>query len=379
MLYELEQLKIPNAQHLFSRLEESQPMCASVLAGVYPGKIYVDNIDHPKSALLTTFIEDPSRGMWGFLVGNPDNDNFNRSLNAAIFKRSILPSESPVLLLTCDPGDWGGQMSIVMAPRPPIWMPRWQFISRRVHYDWESALPEGFSVQPMNETLLKQPGLEIPDDVRTTIEKWISITHSKFQDYGFVTMDETGHKPIIAGWATVDFIAKSAGDLGFFTQPDYRRKGLGTVAAAAALEYGFELGLTHISWTCDANNQGSIRTAGKLGLDRIEDYCMALLDMDEAEHFGNLGYFALQGKNYTQAVEAFDKALSLEPESPHYVYYEAAQACALVGKPHKALDYLAQAVNRGWSDDAHARECRAFTSLHEFPEWESLLNQMRKS
>jgi GNAT superfamily N-acetyltransferase len=230
----------------------------------------------------------------------------------------------------------------------------------------------------MGERLLKQPDLEIPDDVRTTIEKWLSITNPQFKDYGFVTVDETGYKPTIAGWATVDFVAKGAGDLGFFTMPDYRRKGLGTIAAAAALEYGFQLGLTRVNWTCDANNQASIHTAERLGLDRIEDYTMAMLVMDEAGHFGNLGYFALQAKDFDLAVRSFDKALALEPESPTYIYYEASQSAAMAGNPHKALEYLTQAVNRGWVDAVHARECQAFACLHDFPEWETLLNRMRK-
>jgi RimJ/RimL family protein N-acetyltransferase len=62
----------------------------------------------------------------------------------------------------------------------------------------------------------------------------------------------------------------------------FSRKGLGTITAAAALERGFEADLIQINWTCDAYNQGSIHTAKKLGLERIEDYRIALLVMDEA-------------------------------------------------------------------------------------------------
>jgi len=379
VIYELEKSQIHAVRHLFSRLEEAQPMCTSVLEDVYPGRVFVDDAVIPKSALLTTYIEDPKRGIWGFLAGDPQNDAFNRSLNAAIFNRRIITPETPVFLLTCDPEDWGDQMPLVMAPLPPVWMPRWHFISRHVHYDWRVALPEGFSVVPMDKSLLDWPGLEVPEDVRTTIEKWLSITHPQFQDYGFVTIDGTGYKPIIASWATVDFVAKGAGDLGFFTLPDYRRKGLGTIAAAAALEHGFTMGLTRINWTCDANNRGSFHTAERLGLERIEDYKMAMLVLNESEHYGNLGYFALQAENYNLAANSFDKALGMAPDSPNYLYYEAAQACALAGDPKKALEYLNQAVTRGWTDAVHARECQAFASLYDLPEWCGLLNRMRKN
>jgi RimJ/RimL family protein N-acetyltransferase len=354
-------------------------MCTSVLEGIYPGSVFVDDPGNPKSALLTTYIEDPNRGIWGFLVGAPNYKSFNHALNASIFNRKIIPPGSPTLLLTCDPGDWGGQMPVVMAPRPPIWMPRWHFTSRQLSFDWQSALPKDFAVEPMGGILLERVDLEVPDDVRTTIEKWLSMEHPKFQDYGIVTLDRNSKKPIIAGWATVDFIAQGAGDLGFFTQPEYRCKGLGTIAAAAALERGFEAGLTQINWTCDANNQGSIHTAKKLGLELIEDYRIALLVMDEAEHFGNFGYHALQAKNSSLAASSFDQALKLAPESPSFIYYEAAQAYAMVGEHQKALEHFKQAVDRGWTNVDHARKCQAFTSLHGFPEWEMLIEKMESS
>jgi RimJ/RimL family protein N-acetyltransferase len=259
-------------------------MCASVLAGIYPGHVFVDNLTQPRSALLTTFIESEAHGVWGFLAGDPANDTFNRALNAAIFNRQVFSGDAPVLLLTCEPQDWGGQLATVLAPRPPIWMPRYHFISRQVGFDWRAALPQGFTVDRMSDALLQMPGLQLPEDVAATLAKWRSLQSERFTDFGFVTLDRTGVQPVIASWATVDFIADGAGDLGFFTQPDYRRRGLGTIAVAAALEHGFASGLQQVNWTCDADNPGSIRTAEKLGLERIADYTMALLLMDEKRH-----------------------------------------------------------------------------------------------
>ena len=109
-------------------------------------------------------------------------------------------------------------------------------------------------------------------------------TNKPFCDFGFAILDQTGKTPVISSWATVDFVANGMGDLGFFTQPEYRRKGQGTIAAAAALEHAFNNGLTQINWTCDAENEGSFRTAEKLGLKKIEDYKMVLLLMDEEKH-----------------------------------------------------------------------------------------------
>ena len=277
-------------------------MCAAVLEGVYPGKLYVDDVclehtclEHvarPRSALLTTYIESEARGTWCFLAGEPANDSFNRSLNAAIYSRQIIPHDVPILLFSCDPDDWGGQLDAVLAPRPPIWIPRYRFVSRRVSFDWQAAVPPGHSVERMDQNLRRLPGLQLPDDVAATLSKWQAMAGPRFIDFGFVILDRTGPEPVIASWATVDFIVAGAGDLGFFTQPEYRRRSLGTVAACAALEHGFALGLQEVNWTCDVGNPGSTATAEKLGLERVEEYHQAVLIMDEAQH---MAFFDQQG------------------------------------------------------------------------------------
>ena len=72
-------------------------MCASVLEGVYPGRVYADNLADPHAALLVTSIESESNGAWAFLAGDPANPAFNRALNAAIFERQVVNEQAPIL------------------------------------------------------------------------------------------------------------------------------------------------------------------------------------------------------------------------------------------------------------------------------------------
>jgi RimJ/RimL family protein N-acetyltransferase len=224
-------------------------------------------------------------------------------LNAALFERSILSDQVPMVFWTCDPGDWGGQLAVVFDPLPPIWFARNHYVARQAHYDWRSALPAGFAVERIDQALQLRPdragplGLAFPPDIAATLDKWSRMeregfTARGFSDFGFVTLDVRSERPMIASWATVDFIVDGRGDLGFFTQPDYRRMGLGTIAAAAALEHGFRSGLQQVNWTCDADNLGSSRTAQNLGLERIEDYQMCFLMFDEKQHMQVLQQFA---------------------------------------------------------------------------------------
>jgi RimJ/RimL family protein N-acetyltransferase len=280
MIYPLEKTDYKIVRKLFHTLQQTQPMVSAVLEGIYPGNIYVNNVSQPETAVLITFIESEAHGAWAFLAGDPGIGTFNIDLNRAIFDRQVISHQTPVVLFTCESLAWDSHIPNVMAPIQPIRVPRWHFICREIKFHWKDVFPSGYTLKPISRELQQLSDLEIPEDVRITIDKWNTISDDRFKDYGFVILDETGQKPVITCWATVDFITDGFGDLGFFTQPSYRRRGIGTIVVAATLEYGFTKGLRQVNWTCDADNQGSLRTAQKLGLERLEDYIMYVLVFD---------------------------------------------------------------------------------------------------
>lgn len=285
-MVQLDSSEYPIVERLFAALNETQPMSAAVLAGVYPGRVYVDESVSPHSALLLTSIESEANGMWAFLAGDPTHAGFNQAINTALLQRQIVSNQVPMLFWTCDPGDWGNQLITVFNPLTPIWFPRHHYISRQANYEWRGAIPAGFEVKAMDVELLQYAGMVLPPDVAATLAKWRRLVEEGYAergycDFGCVTLDVRGAIPIVSSWATVDFIVDQKGDLGFFTLPEYRRKGLGTVAAAAVLEEGFRRGLLQVNWTCDADNQGSVQTANNLGFERIADYQMAFMLLDE--------------------------------------------------------------------------------------------------
>ena len=281
MICLLEKAQYMKARPLFQRLEAAQPMCTAVLEGVYPGRVFVDHPNLPETAFLSTFLASEDEGVWGFLAGHPANVAFNRALNRAIFTREIVGPKTPIVFLTCDPQDWGGMLSAISEPRLLTGMPRRRYVCRELHHDWRAHVPPGFTIQPMGADLLRRHDLEVPDDVRLTIEKWRSATNPRFQDFGFVAIHEASQKASIASWATVDFVVNGTGDIGFFTVEAYRRRGLASVTVAAALEHGLTHGLSWINWTCDEENLGSIRTARRLGLQREQDYAMYYFLLEE--------------------------------------------------------------------------------------------------
>ena len=63
MMHQLDKTQFEKARPLFRPLEQAQPMCAAVLEGIYPGKVFVDNADQPRTALLTTFLSSEAESV----------------------------------------------------------------------------------------------------------------------------------------------------------------------------------------------------------------------------------------------------------------------------------------------------------------------------
>jgi RimJ/RimL family protein N-acetyltransferase len=364
MIYELDRAKYDLVRTLFQPLAEHQPFCAAVLAGIHPGRVFVDDPHRPQAAFTSR--EDG----WCFLAGEPGSGAFNQALNRAIFDRQAIPKKARSLLFTCHPQDWHGQLAAALHPRQPIPARRRHYVCRALAYDWRANLPEGFVVQRMDRTLLSHPRLRIPEDVQETIQRWRKMASPQFQDYGFVAI----HDDAVVSWATVDAIVNGVGDAGLFTMPAYRRRGLATVTTAAAVEYGLSHGLSAVNWTCAGDNIGSIRTAERLGFERRPDYWLYCLMFDEAEHLGALAYYYLAEGHYQEATDLLEQTFALEEGPPDWAYYDAARAYAVLGNQEKAFEHLNAAVDRGWLDIEDTKE---FESLVGRSEWTAVMDRVR--
>jgi GNAT superfamily N-acetyltransferase len=377
MLHKLNQDDYARVRELFAFLTASQPMCNAVLEGAYPGAVYVDDPARPRTGYLQTYIGGEQEPQWGFLAGDPANAAFHADLNRAIFGREIIHPESPLVFCTCDSPDWLPAMESVFAPSPRIPAPRRHYVARAFGQDWRAAIPEGFVVEPLGPGLLQRPGLGIPDDVRQTLTKWERLAGPRFADYGFVAIDTAPRAAQVAAWATVDFVAGGMGDLGMFTLDEYRRRGLAYLTTAAAIEHGLSHGLTQVCWTCMEDNPGSIRTAERLGLERIEDYSMYLLVFDPLEAQSMLAYTDLEAGRAAEALATFEGILASGKEFPSYVFFDAARACALLGRHEAALAHLTTMTERGSRNTAPFEECPEFQPLHGLPGWEAFLGRVR--
>jgi RimJ/RimL family protein N-acetyltransferase len=83
------------------------------------------------------------------------------------------------------------------------------------------------------------------------------------------------HGDQVVSWSVADCVSGGACEIGIHTRKDYRRRGLGTLTAAAAVDLGLS-NYRFVGWHCDEQNIPSIRVAEKVGFDlerRYIQYC----------------------------------------------------------------------------------------------------------
>lgn len=339
--------------------------CQGILAGKYAGKVLVDDATHPHSALV---IKD----IWCHLIGDPTNTPFNDGLRLVLAEKQFI-DENTTALFFIDPTEaWCKALDGLVEGRQPIETPRYVYVATSAIRS--PALPEGFALRFIDESLSEAVLDGLPEDV----QKVLALRK------GANTPDEMalGHVAIYgrscAAWSVIDYIVGEVGEIRLVTQPQYRRCGLATATSAAALNYGLSHGLKQIHWDVAASNIGSIRTAEKLGLQRLHEAKEYLIIFPEVGYLINLAWSHLDRCQFAQTqtvaaqMIASDKKILVQ-----YGQFLAGAAWAGLGELGKAVDHLNKAVDAGFDDLPEMQSCPPLTILHKSPEWVEIVTRIK--
>ena len=364
-LYELNRADTDRVRDLYEPLRFHLSSFA-VLDGVNPGKVFVDDPTVPQ----TSYLYSPEAS---YLVGRPDNAAFNQALNAAIFSRAALGNGDGAANFVLPAEAWIEPLTAICGPRAPLTIARRHYVCRKLALDWRANLPDGFTVQIIDEDLLSRP---LPDHIPEWIQRnWGST--AAFLDQGFGAVTLCGDT--VVSWSLADCVSGDGCEIGIRTDPMYRRRGLAGITTAAAVECAFSRGLTEVGWHCHEDNTGSFKTAEKVGFELERCYTLWYMFVDEAEHLAETAWIAFQAACYAEAVELFRRVFALRDDMPHYCYHTTARAWAALGDTDKALAYLGETVKRDWPYRDFTQSCAEFEALHAHPQWTALLDRMSSS
>ncbi len=345
------------------------------MEGHNPGRIFVDNVDNPCTALALTV------GGY-FLAGDDNNQETNEALRSflaeQIFTGQVHLKSSTFMFLTLHPVAWEAKLPELIPTHDMIKRTRYHYVCSRVRFDWRSNIPEGYTVRRVDRALLDDSRIVFSNPMNT----WMSIdeqwgTVENFLEKGTSFCVLRGQK--VVSWCTPDCVAGRQIEIGIITHPEHRLQGLAAVSVAATAEYCLSHGFSAVGWHCNAPNIGSWKTAEKVGFDRNLEYTEYFYTYDPVQHLGELAWDSFVRKDYEKSVHYFEKLFRQQEEHPDDTYHIAAEAWAALKDRDKTLTYLRAAAEHGWKSPDYTRGVEAFSIVHDTSEWKTILAQMAKN
>jgi RimJ/RimL family protein N-acetyltransferase len=366
-----------------SEFERVRPLCQgfdyslSIHAAIEhnnPGRIFVDDVAHPRTALALT--------VEGYLLagddGNPEtNAALSRLIQERIFSGEVFVNGDSSMSLAVHPETWESRLPELIPTHEVERLERYHYLCREVRFAWRDHVPEGYRVRRVDRPLLEDPTVVFSEAVRDWMDidqVWWSMESFLAKGISFVVV----HEGEVVAWCTADCVAGDRIDVGVITHRAHRQRGLAAVVVAATVEHCLGHGFSAVGWHCNADNVGSWRTAEKVGFERNREYAYYYYMCDPIDHLAELGWYHYRRGAYEKTVGYYEQVFAQREENPNYVYHLAALAWAELGNREKALEYLRAAADRGWTHAGWTRQQEPFSILHGTPEWYTILARMNR-
>lgn len=288
-MLDLEPGHIDRVYPLFAELAALHGSVRAVLGDPAAGRVCVDDRQTPQFALL--------RGAEGlYLAGTPRPGQCLSGLRDAIH-------------------DWDYLYPGVS------WLPS-------IH----DALPHGFMVAHDRVRLtLKQPPAAQP--LLPTGFALLPLGHMEFS---------VVHQHEIVSRCTLDMAVGAYAEIGVWTHPGFRGRGLARAAASASAAHAFASGIREIGWHCHTSNAKSLAIAHALGFEIANQYRAYSASLP-AENWGDLS--EPLSRSLAEHFESGSRAIN-------WLGFHAAAAWVQVGDCDRALTCVESLVASGWAGKA---------------------------
>jgi len=350
MIYALEKHQFGRVQPL---AQETILACAAaaVIDGTSPGQVWVDDAATPVAALV-----DTPEGH--YLLGSPPDDDFPQALTDFI-AGTISPGGRGKhwwwFYLRCGSGEWAEVMKKVLPTGRTAEEPREFYLCDDITVDWRVRIPAGFELVRVDRSLLQRDDVKNTDRIRRWAESNFGSVEA-FLEKGFSFCVRRADD--IVSWCCCDCVSAARCEVGIHTAEGFRRRGLATVAVAAAVEWALSNGFDSVGWHCHAFNVASAATALKSGFRKVTDYtafkiCAKAVDADVLN-----GTAALTQHRFQESADLYSKAFQAVASSDASVSYllgsreerakyslMAACAFSLSGQPEAGTGLLDDAIN----------------------------------
>jgi RimJ/RimL family protein N-acetyltransferase len=354
MMRELEANAFERVRPLLEGMEHNL-ILAAVIEGSSPGRIWTDDVDEPRTAMMRT-----PEGH--YLMGRLPHAERTASLQAFIVGE-MLPEAREAgwgcFGLHYPDRTWETLLAELFAEWEQVWDYQRYFVLRELRADWRDGLPAEFRMKRVTEMLLGQSGLTNVGLLRGWAEgNFGSVPEFERNGFGFCIMRGED----IASWCMAGCVSGHRAEMGIQTDERYRRRGFAKRAAAAAAEHCLANGATDIGWHCWSANLASAATATAVGFEEVLQHPGINAWFSRCDGLLVRGNQCLLRQQHAEAAECYEKAFGEmaagrpEADRPTIVrtgadlakyYYKAASARALAGDPEAASGHLEKALECG--------------------------------
>ena len=363
MLHELEKSEFHKVLPLFQGYLQD-PMMHAVIEGRSSGRVFVDDAADPGAAFVWTGTE------CAYVAGGEGSSRFEQALHQLVLEEIIPAAQSSgrdFLSLFSFPGSYAPKLEDLFSAQVPLRTPLSTFYFDEGRFDARHREPQK---QPMGAITLKRIGAEELANPRNEhlsgeIAAYWGTAGSFLEDgIGYCVLDGEH----LVSWCYVQAYGQGAQTIDIWTVPSHRRRGLGTLVAAAVINRSLAEGYSPF-WICDKANVGSRRLAERLGFRYTGDIFLIDIPFQPYAFYRSLAeHFFLPQGEYRQAAESYERAFSVQ-EGEAEDYYNAAVVWASAGEGDRALEYIRKAIENGWNDLDRIDNERAFAPFRGTKPW----------
>ncbi|MBX3059318.1 MAG: GNAT family N-acetyltransferase [Anaerolineae bacterium] len=267
----LHQLEI--TRPLLAPLADHLLVIPSILAGLTPATVYVDDMAEPHTA-VTWF---HGRVM---IAGQVDAQRLTAvsHLLHTVYQREAQANHQDVFVILGTP-EWQAAAADLLPELKVITGARCYYRLDARNREWVTAVPDGLQLRRVDATLLADATLQNLDWVtEEMVSERPSVADFLDKSFGYCLV----HQNQIVAWCMSEYNTGNRCELGIATAEGWQRQGLAKVTATAVIAEALQRGIYDIGWICWANNLPSVYTAEALGFSRVQEKLIHLLFWHES-------------------------------------------------------------------------------------------------
>ncbi|MTI47384.1 MAG: GNAT family N-acetyltransferase [Firmicutes bacterium] len=254
-MFELHKNEYYRINEVFQDISHSHPIVYSVLEGNQPGKVFIDDIKNPRTALLY-----PTNSFF-YIAGDEKNNEFLQEIKKLIFEDLLVNNEDELVLFAFSK-KWRDKLDELLGDKESVKIERRDFDFIKTKFkekrlDLDKGLPKGYKLIKINKEVANQIGI---------IKSWGNIEGFMNKGIGYCIVK--GDKVVSSCYSI--YIGNKMAEINIHTNENHREKGLATAVVISFIEECLSRGIKP-NWSCWPFKEASLKLAKKLGFVEKKD------------------------------------------------------------------------------------------------------------